>query len=323
VKTTKPQIILLSSLLFFLTISTLYWVWATSSVCQNNCTPKIFVVNRGESFSSIANRLEKENIIRSAAVFHLLALKEGTINKVQAGDFRLNPQMTPLEIGLELTHGTLDSWVTILEGWRREEIAQKLVGSGLTNFDIDLFLKNTQKLEGQLFPDTYLIPKTATSDQVIQILNNNFKKKVAQTSNENLIMASIVEREIRGSVDQKIVAGILLKRLENSWPLQADATVQYAVASANCKSQIVNCPDWWPHNLSKIDLAIKSPYNTYLNRGLPPSPICNPGLSAIQAVLNPTATDYWFYLADSNGVTHFAKTDLEQAENIRKYILNQ
>jgi UPF0755 protein len=281
------------------------------------------VVNRGESFSSIANRLEKENIIRSAAIFHLIALKEGTINKVQAGDFRLNPQMTPLEIGLELTHGTLDSWVTILEGWRREEIAQKLSNSGLIDFDIDLFLKNTQKLEGQLFPDTYLIPKIATSDQIIQILNNNFKKKVASTSNENLIMASIVEREIRGSVDQKIVAGILLKRLNNNWPLQTDATVQYAVASANCKSQIANCPDWWPHNLSKIDLAIKSPYNTYLNRGLPPSPICNPGLSAIQAVLNPTATDYWFYLADSNGVTHYAKTDLEQAENIRKYILNQ
>jgi UPF0755 protein len=281
------------------------------------------VVNRGESFSSIANRLEKENILRSAAIFHLIALKEGTINKVQAGDFRLNPQMTPLEIGLELTHGTLDSWVTILEGWRREEIAQKLRNSGLTDFDSDLFLKNTQKLEGQLFPDTYLIPKTATSDQIIQILNNNFKKKVPQTSSENLIMASIVEREIRGSTDQKIVAGILLKRLKNDWPLQADATVQYAVASNQCKVLSVKCEDWWPHNLSKIDLAIKSPYNTYLNRGLPPSPICNPGLSAIQAVLNPTVTDYWFYLADSNGVTHYAKTDLEQAENIRKYLLNE
>ena len=321
-KTIKPQTILLVLLLFFLTISSSYWSWASSSVCQNNCTPKIFVVSRGESFSSIANRLEKENIIRSAAVFHLLALKEGIINKVQAGDFRLNPQMSPLEVARELTHGTLDSWVTILEGWRREEIAQKLSQSGLINFDIENFLKYTQKLEGQLFPDTYLIPKTATNEQIVQILTNNFQKKAGQPGNDTLILASVVEREIRGTQDRKIVAGILLKRLKNNWPLQADATVQYAAASAKCKVLSVKCEDWWPQSLTKTDLAIKSPYNTYLNRGLPPSPICNPGISAIQAVLNPTTTDYWFYLADSNGVTHYAKTDLEQAENIRLYILD-
>jgi UPF0755 protein len=323
VKIIKPQIILLALLLFFLTISSLCWLWVSSPVCQNNCTPKIFVVSRGESFSSIANRLEKENIIHSAAVFHLLALKEGIINKVQAGDFRLNPQMSPLEIALELTHGTLDSWVTILEGWRREEIAQKLGESGLANFDAEVFLKNTQKLEGQLFPDTYLIPKTATSDQIIQILTKNFQKKAGQVDSETLILASIIEREIRGKQDRKIVAGIFLKRLKNDWPLQADATVQYAVASAKCKLLNANCTDWWPHNLTKTDLAIKSAYNTYNNRGLPPFPICNPSLSAIQAVLEPVETEFWFYLSDSSGNTHFAKTDLEHAENIRKYLLNE
>ncbi|MBI4033134.1 MAG: endolytic transglycosylase MltG, partial [Candidatus Blackburnbacteria bacterium] len=139
-------------------------------------------------------------------------------------------------------------------------------------------------------------------------------------------LASIVERETLTDEERPIVAGILLKRLEAGWPLQADATLQYAIASVNCTlrketsaAQSVKCEDWWPIPSSE-DKKIKSLYNTYLNRGLPPGPIANPGLSSIKAVVSPQDSPYWFYLHDGNGKIHYAKTSEEHAENIRKYL---
>lgn len=299
-----------------------YYFWASSPACYSDCPSQIFIIKKGESFTSVANRLEQEGLIRSALVFHLVAWQKGTINKIQAGSFRLSSQMTPSLISQTLTKGTLDIWVTILEGWRREEIGAKLAKAGLKNFKIEDFLKLTADLEGQLFPDTYLIPQEADAAAVVAILNKNFQKKVSSVSQETLILASIVEREVSTKKDRQIVAGILWKRLQKNWPLQADATVQYALASARCKNYKEEC-DWWPKALSKNDLTIKSSFNTYQVHGLPPSPICNPGLASIEAALTPIATDYWFYLSDSSGEIHYAKTDSEQAENIRKYLLQE
>lgn len=299
----------------------IYFSWGSSPACLQNCQPKIFLINKGESFSSVAERLEEEGLIRSASIFHFIAWQQQSINKIQAGDFRINPQDSPATIAQDITKGTLDIWVTLLEGWRREEIAQKLSSQGLTSFNQDEFLSLTKNLEGQLFPDTYLIPREATAAKIVSILTKNFQNKVSEVDSQTLIMASIIEREIRNPQDRKIISGILWKRLKNNWPLQADATVQYAVASAKCKLLKANCPDWWPHNLTKTDLAIKSPYNTYLNQGLPPAPISNPGLGAIEAAMSPLSSDYWFYLSDSEGITHYAATDAEQAQNIQKYLL--
>lgn len=322
-KKITPVIILGLMLFLLIACGAIYFSWAVSPSCSQNCQPKIFLINKGESFSSVANRLEEEGLIRSALVFHFIAWQQQTIDKIQAGDFRLNPQSPPAQIAQNITKGTLDIWVTLLEGWRREEIAQKLSLQGLTVFKQDEFLLLTKNLEGQLFPDTYLIPREATAERIVKILTQNFQKKVPEVDKNTLIMASIIEREIRNPQDRKIISGILWKRLENNWPLQADATVQYAVSSAKCKSQIANCTDWWLHNynLTKSDLAIKSPYNTYINQGLPPEPISNPGLDAIEAALAPLSSDYWFYLSDKDGVTHYARTDAEQTENIQKYIL--
>jgi len=330
VKKITPVIVL--GLLIFILVScgAIYFSWASSPACLQNCQAKIFLINKGESFSLVANRLEKEGLIRSALVFHFIAWQQQSISKIQAGDFRLNPQSPPATIAQNITKGTLDIWVTLLEGWRREEIAQKLSSQGLTAFDEDDFLLLTKNLEGQLFPDTYLIPREAGAEKIVNILTQNFQKKVSEVDKKTLIMASIIEREIRNSQDRKIISGILWKRLENNWPLQADATVQYAIASAKCKVQTtvssqsresVKCEDWWPKNLTKSDLAIKSPYNTYLNRGLPPAPISNPGLGAIEAAIAPLSSDFWFYLSDKDGATHYARTDAEQAENIQKYLL--
>lgn len=264
--------------------------------------------------------MEQEKLIRSSLVFQFLATKLGISRKIQAGDFRLNPKMSAEEIAKELTHGSLDRWVTIIEGLRREEIAEKLVESELEKFEKEEFLQESKNLEGKLFPDTYLFPKEADAKKIMEILTKNFQKKTPQPTKEVLILASVIEREARHSEDRPIVAGILLKRLEEGWPLQADATIQYAVASAKCKAQSAKC-EWWPKSLTKEDLKIKSSYNTYLYQGLPPGPICNPGLASIEAVLNSQETDYWFYLSDNQGIIHYAKTAEEHQENIGKYLL--
>lgn len=321
-KKITPVIIFGLMLFLLIACGAIYFSWAIAPSCSQNCQPKIFLINKGESFSSVANRLEEEGLIRSALVFHFIAWREQSIDKVQAGDFRLNPKDSPSIIAQNITKGMLDVWVTLLEGWRREEIAQKISTLGLTAFKQDEFFLLTKNLEGQLFPDTYLIPREATAEKIVNILTQNFQKKVSEVDKETLVMASIIEREIRNPQDRKIISGILWKRLENNWPLQADATVQYAVSSAKCKLPNAKCSDWWPQNLTKSDLAIKSAYNTYLNQGLPPAPISNPGLGAIEAAMSPLSSDYWFYLSDKDGVTtHYARTDAEQAQNIQKYLL--
>ena len=130
-----------------------------------------------------------------------------------------------------------------------------------------------------------------------------------------LILASLVEREARQSSTREKVAGIILKRYLADWPLQIDATVQYVLGyQPNEKS-------WWKKELSEEDLKIDSPFNTYINKGLPPDPICNPSLSSIKAVINADEnTPYWYYLTDNQGVMHYAITLEEHQNNINKYL---
>jgi len=320
----RKILILLVSCLLFLVACFFWYFQSISPVCKENCQNQIFVVDKGEGLGEVAQRLENEQLIHSSLAFQFLATKLGISRKIQAGDFRLNPKMSADEIAQELTHGSLDRWITIIEGLRREQIADKLADSGLEKFNQEEFLEETKNLEGKLFPDTYLFPKEAEAKKIVEILANNFQKKSPQPSKETLILASIVEREARHSEDRPIVAGILLKRLEQGWPLQADATVQYAVATqqySNLAMKQSSNFDWWPKSLIKEDLKIKSLYNTYLYQGLPPGPICNPGLASIEAVLNSQETDYWFYLSDNEGKMHYAKTAEEHQENIEKYLL--
>lgn len=299
-----------------------WWAWAGRAVCKKDCLPQIFVIKKGESLGQIAQKLESQGLIRSSFFFQIEAARLRIVRKIQAGDFRLNPGMAPCQIGQELTFGTLDHWITIIEGLRREEIAEKLEAE-LSGEDSEFskveFLKKTVHLEGRLFPDTYLIPKNATAERIISIMTSNFEKKTAGAlGKEDLILASLIEREAKQNSDRPIIAGILAKRLQASWPLQVDAAVQYAKAEREC-SLGGKC-DWWPKNLTKNDLKIDSPYNTYLYQGLPPTPICNPGLSSIKAAQNPTETFYWYYLSDRQGEMHYAKTLEEHNKNIQKYL---
>jgi UPF0755 protein len=290
-----------------------------------------FSIARGESLTAIAQGLKEKELIRSPFGFQLLVFLSGRAKKIQAGQHLLSPSMSTLEIIASLNKGRADRKVTIIEGWRAEQIGEYLAEEGFRINPAEFGREvNRLGLEGRLFPDTYYLPVEATAEQVLAIFEKNFQKKVldplkdeiAQSSlslNEILIFASIVEREARGEEAQAMAAGILIKRWQNSWPLQADATIQYALASRNSKLSVNNA-NWWPKSLTKIDLAINSPYNSYTNRGLPPGPICNPGLGAIKAVLSPKDSAYWFYLTDPEGQMHYARTDEEQARNIRKYL---
>lgn len=291
-------------------------------VDKNDKTPVIFVVNPNEGVSSIADRLEKEGLIRNRYVFLFEVRRFNLGPKIQAGDFRLTKSATPAQIATELTTGTLDVWIQLIEGWRAEEIAEKLKAT-LPTYD-DSWLPKLKKHEGRLFPDTYLIPKDADINLVVKILTDTFDAKLA-TLEENtgandlsladaIILASIVEREARSYEVRQQVANILLKRLTIGMKLDADATVQYALGFQR------NENSWWKKSLTLDDLAVRSPYNTYRNAGSPPGPICNPSLSSLKAVFNASAnTPYLYYFHDTAGNSYYAETLEEHNANVNNH----
>lgn len=321
-------------LIFLLFLSGGYWWKENTKPVLAGAASKRFVIPKGFSASQIGNKLEKEGLIRNSLAFKIYVQITGKAKKIQAGEFFLSPSFSLTETVDKLTQGPYEVWVTIPEGLRREEIVERfIVGLGKEeNEAIEFrkeFLQVSEKKEGFLFPDTYLFPRTASASAVIAKMTSTFNSKTAPLTdertmfnglslNEVITLASIVERETITNEERPIVAGILLKRLKANWPLQADAAVQYAVASRNCKNQMTNC-EWWPI-LTREDLEINSPYNTYKFTGLPPFPIANPGLSSIKAAIFPEESPYWYYIHGKEGRIYYAKTLQEHNANIRKYL---
>lgn len=290
---------------------------------------KRFVITPGQPFSQIAKNLEKEKLIKSALAFRLLAAQLGIINKIQAGDFSLPTNLSSQELARLLTHGALDIWITFPEGQRIEQQAAIIDGKLNTPDNNQYqFNKNeyiAQAQEGYMFPDTYLVSKEATAGAVVEKLRNTFENKVAKslllegiknnlTQNEVIILASIIERESRSNEERPIIAGILLNRLKEGMPLQVDATVQYA------KGYDAGNNTWWPQVTVKDYKSVDSSYNTYLHPGLPPGPISNPGIESIRAAAEPATTPYLYYIHDTNGKVHYARTGAEHNANIEKYL---
>ncbi len=314
--------IAISVLVLVIAFAYLLFKEGSMPVRKDSTNTKIFVIQPGQSLSTIVNNLEKENLIRNKVVFYLIVKQLGIDKKIQAGDFRLSEAMDAYTIAQKLTKGTLDIWVTIIEGLRKEEIAQ-IIAQKFAIPEAE-FLRLAE--EGKLFPDTYLFPKQATAGAIISIMMDNFNRKVNQdlmaqarlrglTVDETLILASLVEKEAKHDVDRKKIASIILKRWRNNWPLQIDATIQYALGYQP------NDKTWWKPYLTKEDLEIDSLYNTYKNPGLPPTPICNPGLASIKAVIGADPqTPYWYYLSDLDGNIHYAVTLEQHHNNIRRYL---
>ncbi|MDD3532241.1 MAG: endolytic transglycosylase MltG [Candidatus Shapirobacteria bacterium] len=291
---------------------------------------KPFVVSSGESLRSIANRLEQSGLIRGSWAFIILAYQQNLDRKIQAGEFRLSTSMSAREIVGKLTSGSLDTWVTIIPGSRSEEVALTLK-ERLSGFD-EIWFENLKASEGYLMPDSYLVPKNASWIDFWQIVSKNYQRKVnkevlakAQSrglgEEELIIFASLVEREAKSLVDQQAVAGVLLNRIRNGWPLQVDASVQYALANKSCQRDYPAQCVWWPKITGQDTRKMISAYNTYQNGGFPPGPICNPSPGAIEAVAGaPEDSPYWYYISDSSGKLHLAITLAEHEENINRYL---
>ncbi len=283
-----------------------------------------FVIAKGQSVIKTANSLKEAGLVKNAQIFRFYAQYKNLDTKMQAGSYELSPNMTTQQIADTLTQGSEDIWITLLEGWRVEEVSAYLAAQDLSEFDKAAFDELASTSEGSIFPDSYLVPKESTAEQLYELFISTFERKVVTDLEEEITasgkelseiitFASIVEREGRSFEDMRHVAGILQNRLDIGMPLQADATLQY-IAGYNAVTQ-----DWW----SPPSVAVKtstSPYNTYLQPGMPPYPICNPSLNAIKAVLDPIASDDLFYIHDQTGVAHYSETLEEHNANIDKYL---
>ncbi len=313
----KRLYITLGILLLLFFAAFIWWKNGTSAADPKNHTPKIFTIQQGAGVRAISKDLKDQGLIKSPVAFFLLTKKLGIDQKIQAGDYRLFPSMDAGEIAKELTHGTLDIWITVPEGQRADEIAATLKEK-MPKYDPswDGVLEQN---EGFLFPDTYLFPKDADITTIVGIMTKNFDTKYSglNTSKSGLskaelvTLASLIEREARHPQDRPLVASVIYNRLSLGMKLDLDASIQYALG---------NSKNWWPTLPdSGGNVLPGSAYNTYTHGGLPPTPISNPGLASLQAAANPATSDYLFYITDKNGINHYAKTLDEQEANIQKY----
>lgn len=321
-KLKSKRLVVSTVLLLFLLGGLAFYFEGSLPMDKNDKQNRVFVIPPGQGLNAIAKDLEKDGFIRNKIVFILVVKQLGIEKNIQAGDYRLNSSLSASELAKSLTKGSLDTWFTVIEGLRNEEIADQVTKDlGIPSAD---FLANAQ--QGYLFPDTYLIPKDATSETVLSIMRNNFNSKFTPemkskalknglTENGVVILASLLEREAIFDADRQEIANIMLRRIEEGHKLQIDATVQYALGYQPVEKT------WWKKSLTLEDLKFESPFNTYLISGLPPTPISNPGKASLDAVVNATKdTPNLFYIHDSKGRTHYATNLAGHQRNIDKYL---
>lgn len=319
----------LISALILIGIAFFGWFFVSTRPVSSKPTGTVeFEIKSGWGIDRVGQELSNAQLIRSRAAFKITVVTMGISSKVQAGFFRLSPSMSITDIAKNLTHASVKTVrVTIPEGLRRQEIALILENTfkNIENktFSSTEFISQTTDKEGRLFPDTYDFDPKASASAIVTKLENKYKEIISEikVTSENqdkvTILASLLEREAASATEMPEIAGVIENRLAGNWPLQIDATVQYALSNTRCKK--LDC-NWWPNNLTKTDLQVNSPYNTYKNQGLPPKAISSPGAAALKAAANPQKTTAWFYLHDDKGVIHFAKTIEEHNQNVCTYL---
>ncbi|MBC2581330.1 endolytic transglycosylase MltG [Clostridium sp. DJ247] len=316
-------------------LSGVYYGYKLLSTTKNTYDVEI-KIPENSSTREIANILHEKSIIRSKYyfIFEQKVLHKDKI--IKFGTFIIPKQIPLSRLANILARYGKDAnmiKITIPEGYNTEQIGQLLEKNGLVTKNDFLnkvanwkdtsywFLKDipqdTHMLDGFLFPNTYFFYKNETSDEIIHAMLDQFDKEISQYKNyiiqsnydiRNLvIVASLIEKEARKDVDRPKIASVIYNRLNKDMPLQIDATIIYVIGH---KDKLYN-----------KDLMVQSPYNTYINKGLPPSSICNPGIASITAAIHPEKTDYLYYVLNEQTSEHvFAKTYQEHVENIKKYI---
>ncbi|MFH0906806.1 MAG: endolytic transglycosylase MltG [bacterium] len=320
IKIGKWQICFLFVFLFVLVFCSLFIFayYQIKTPLDNQWSESIFIIEKGQGLEKVAFNLEKANLIKDDKWFMFYVFLKGWTSNLQAGEYSLSPCLDISQIANRIVDGQAISQeisITIPEGFNIKQIDNRLSEANLIEAGE---LLNYSYLEGYLFPDTYRFNKNADLDEIIAKIRNNFDIKIdedlkkeikrqGKTINEIIIMASLIEREVATNNDKKIVSGIFWNRIRDNYPLQSCATIAYILDI-----------DKWRYSIS--DTKTDSPYNTYLNVGLPPGPICNPGILAIQAAVYPQQNDYYFFLSTPDGETIFSRTGEEHNANKEKYL---
>ena len=311
-----------------------WWSLATQPYSPTGKNEKITIA-QGTTAAQLAEELQQRHLIRSAWAFRYLARAQQSDFKLYVGDYQLAPTMPPSEMIKRLIVGSiaLDTIrLTIPEGYTTEQIIALLVQKGIgskeeftkvvTDDEFPYpFLKDAPKgihrLEGYLFPNTYDIAVKTTPHAVMDLLLQQFSKELTPDVLKQLdiiklsvpqwvTLGSMVEKEAVKESDRPLIASVVMNRLKINQPLQIDATIQFLLEAPKPK-------------LFNKDLQIPSPYNTYLNLGLPLGPIANPGHASLQAALYPAQTEFLYYVAKKDGYHAFAKTYAEHLKNIKLY----
>lgn len=283
--------------------------------------PLTVTIPEGATAGQAAGILKERGAVVSATWFKLLVKVTGTGKRIMPGEYALSRYMSAEQVLWRLTHNIYVSSVKVVlpEGWRMEQVAERLEANGITQAAAFLDLARAQRLEGYLFPSTYHLEKNMPPQEVINLLKLEFERQVSPLfskgfapgldEQKTLIIASIVEREAVVDTERPLIAAVYLNRYRRRMPLEADPTTQYALG-------------YWKKRITYSDLKVKSPYNTYVVGGLPPGPICSPGLRSIEAALAPADFDALYFVADRKGKHIFnasfkehlkAKQNVEQA----------
>lgn len=295
------------------------WIWWLTLPPTDFPVNAPVTIQRGLSAGAIAELLESHQVVRSEFLLYLLLVWEHDPNNIQAGTYVYQEPLTVGEVARRLAEppgaGNLLA-VTLPEGFTTAEFAN-IASASLPDFETKEFKELSADYEGRLFPDTYYLPVDFTAFELRDLLLATYVDKTAEVQammfehplgeDGVLKLASLLEREANSEESMRTVAGILLNRLEEGMRLQVDASLEYVLGRPLS-------------TLDADDLNIDSPYNTYRYDGLPPTPIGNPGLQAIMAVLDPIKTDYFYYITDNNGTFHYAKTFEEHKQNIGKFL---
>jgi len=287
----------------------------------------LFVVSRTNT-DETEQRLLDLGYVKSRWSLNAARITSFRFNDVKPGGYKLSKAMDARKLIGILTSEPQLKWITIPEGLRKEEIGERLgkelnwSGEELEKWKTTYTAMEFDYREGVYFPDTYLIPTDenglATAKRMTIRFNERFAGYPEKFTQKDILwttalkIASIVQREAAGKEDMPLIAGVIWNRLLNDQALEIDATVQYARGKLEDK--------WWAPIKASDIREIDSPYNTYKNKGLPPTPISNPGIDAIDAVLNPTETDCFYYLHDPSRIIHCAKTLEEHEMNIEEYL---
>ena len=323
-KTSKKNILIvvIILLLAFCTGIGIYFSKLGEAFDENNTDTVTITIASGSSTEMIGQALAEQGIIESGSQFRLWSRLKGYDSRYQAGTYSFSPSMTFEEIAEILVGGAVDMFTfTIPEGYTIKQVADTLSEQGfvdrerfmelLETGDFDYpFLEGAQDnenhLEGYLFPNTYTLAVGATEEDIIRVMLDQFEKEVTQeyyekaesmgyTINEIITIASIIEREAMVDEERPLVASVIYNRLAIDMPLQMCSTVQYILGEPKAI-------------LSNADTQIASPYNTYINQGLPPGPICSPGIASIRAALNPADTEYLYFVLSEklDGTSNFS-----------------